>query len=97
MTDTERGLTGRLEGLSKLAAWYAEDGEDDLVAINIREHRLFIALALAADRRRQARIAGHACNGAECRDHYVTVGIQAEDDEDAALDALLAHLAGEGA
>jgi hypothetical protein len=91
MTDTERGRA-LLEARRDRIVTHT-----NVEPVGIDEFRAFIDLALAADRRRQARIAGHACNGAECRDHYVTVGIQAEDDEDAALDALLAHLAGEGA
>jgi hypothetical protein len=90
MTDTERGRA-LLEARRDRIVTHT-----NVEPVGIDEFRAFIDLALAADRRRQARIAGHACNGAECRDHYVTVGIQAEDDEDAALDALLAHLAGEG-
>jgi hypothetical protein len=91
MTDTERGRA-LLEARRDRIVTHT-----NVESVGVAEFRAFIDLALAADRRRQARIAGHACNGAECRDHYVTVGIQAEDDEDAALDALLAHLAGEGA
>jgi hypothetical protein len=90
MTDTERGRA-LLEARRDRIVTHT-----NVESVGVAEFRAFIDLALAADRRRQARIAGHACNGAECRDHYVTVGIQAEDDEDAALDALLAHLAGEG-
>jgi hypothetical protein len=91
-TDTERGLTELLEARRARIVTHT-----NVESVGVAEFRAFIDLALAADRRRQAI--------AECKQRdpnteawswYLELVRQYEAAEDAALDKLLAHLAGEG-
>jgi hypothetical protein len=43
-----RGLTDHLDGMLRLAAWYAQDGANDAVIISIGLHWRLVALAKAA-------------------------------------------------
>ena len=102
MTDTtERGLVGVLE--ERLAS--AQKRSDHYAAgfrqsghrlVHPDEERALLAVALAAERRRQAKAAIYA-HGRDA-DVYITferLYRQAMKDEDAALEALAAHLAGD--
>jgi hypothetical protein len=91
-TDTERGLTELLEARRNRIVTHT-NVED----VRIKEFRAFIDLALAADRRRQAE---DACSDRFNNDHdyddcMESFGLDPLE-VNAALDNLLAHLAGEG-
>jgi hypothetical protein len=89
MTDTERGralLEARRDRI--VTHTNVED-------VRIKEFRAFIDLALAADRRRQAYAETMVTRTADTFHDTIALYQQARADEDAALDKLLAHLAGE--
>jgi hypothetical protein len=88
MTNTERGLTELLEARRNRIVTHT-----NVEPVGVDEFRAFIDLALAADRRRQAEEV--FVRDANRRIFADLVSMKAS--VDAALDALLTHLAGEGA
>jgi hypothetical protein len=90
MTDTERGLTELLEARRERIVTHT-----NVESVGTDEFRAFIDLALAADRRRQAYAETMVARTADTFHDTIALYQQARADEDAALDKLLAHLAGE--
>jgi hypothetical protein len=94
MTDTERGLTELLEARRERIVTHT-----NVESVGTDEFRAFIDLALAADRRRQAEDEMRHREEKWTSDGWVEWRYRegvADKELRAALDALLAHLAGEG-